>query len=133
MPKKITTLFLLLILAHVIHATEEYFGKLWETYRPAIFICNLISSDPERGFVIINIAFVIISFLFWKFSLQQPGSSTHSLIWIWITLQSINVMGHVIWTISTKSYTPGVISAILIFVLVSLLIRQLTNSAIQNK
>src|SRR5262245_51073614 len=133
MTKRINILFLLLVLAHIIHATEEYFGQLWDSYAPAIFICNLISSNPERGFLIINIVFVIISFSYWKFSLQKANVPSHSLIWFWILLQSANGIGHIAWTISKESYTPGVLSAILILALVWLLIKQLADRAIQQK
>src|SRR5262245_3514395 len=133
MTKRINILFLLLVFAHIIHATEEYFGQLWDNYAPAIFICNLISSNPERGFLIINIAFVIINLSYWKFSLQKANTPSHPLIWFWILLQSANVIGHIAWTITEKSYTPGVLSAILILALVWLLIKELTGRAIKEK
>jgi hypothetical protein len=128
MSKKINILFLLLISAHVIHAIEEYLGHLWDIYPPAIFICNLVSSDPERGFIILNVTFTILSLLFWKFSLQKKRSSSHSLIWLWVVLQFVNVIGHTAWTISKKSYTPGIFSAILIVIIVGLLVIQLTKT-----
>jgi hypothetical protein len=126
MPNKINNLFFLLIIAHCIHATEEYFGKLWDVYRPAIFICNLISSDPKTGFYIINTAFIVVSLLFWKFALQKRSPAAYSFIWLWISLQTVNVLGHLAWTIYSKTYRPGVISSLLISVIVILLIKELS-------
>ena len=127
MPKRINTLFLLLIAAHFIHATEEYFGKLWDVYRPAIYICKQVSSDPRAGFLIINISFIFISLMFWKFVLLKGYSTTPGLIWFWILLQSVNVTGHIVWTIISKSYTPGIISALLILTILTFLIRDIQN------
>ena len=126
MHNRISILFLLLIIAHVLHATEEYFGKLWEIYTPAIFICNLISSNPERGFLLINTVFIILSFTYWFFSLTKKHSSSYSLIWFWIVLQTLNVIGHIAWTINNRSYTPGVVSAFLLLSIVVLLIKRLS-------
>lgn len=124
MPGRINTLFLLLIFAHGIHATEEFFGKLWNVYRPAIFICNLISRNPETGFLAINTAFILISLLFWKLVLSKGYEVIPSLLWIWILLQLLNVTGHFAWTLISQAYTPGVISALLILILVILLISE---------
>ena len=131
MGNRISILFLLLTLAHVLHATEEYFGKLWEIYMPAMFICNLISSNPERGFLLINIIFIIFSLGYWGFSIRKNHSSAYQFIWIWIFLQTINVIGHVAWTIYNRVYTPGVATAFLILLLVILLFKQLSNLSIE--
>ena len=133
MHNRISILFLLLIIAHVLHATEEYFGKLWEIYTPAIFICNLVSSNPERGFLLINTLFIILSFSYWFFSLTKKHPSSYSLIWFWIVLQTLNVIGHIAWTINNKSYTPGVVSAFLLLLMVVPLIRQLSKLNIEPK
>jgi len=125
MRHRISILFLLLIIAHVLHATEEYFGKLWEIYDPAIFVCNLVSSNPENGFFIINIVFLIIALVYWRLLIYKNDSPSYVLVWIWIILQSINVMGHIVWTISRRAYTPGIISAFLILLLVILLTKAL--------
>jgi hypothetical protein len=47
-----------LILTQAVHSTEEYLGRLWETFPPARFITGLISNDLEQGFIILNAAFV---------------------------------------------------------------------------
>ncbi len=132
MNHKISILFLMLVIAHIFHATEEYFGKLWEVYTPAIFVCNLISSNPEKGFFIINIAFIIISLGYWAFSIRSNHSADYSLIWFWIILQTINVIGHVAWTIYEGTYTPGIITAFLILIIVIFLIRALTKISETN-
>jgi hypothetical protein len=121
---RISILFLLLVLAHILHAIEEYFGKLWEIYTPAIFICNLISPDPEKGFFIINSVFIFLSLGYWGFSIRK---GSFSFIWVWIVLQTMNVTGHIVWTLYKGIYTPGIITAFIILVLIILLVRQLLN------
>ncbi len=123
--KRISFLFLLLIIAHVLHATEEYMGKLWEVYTPAIYICNLVASNPRAGFIIINCVFVIIGLVYWGSLQHKNRSSSYSLIWIWIILQTLNIIGHITWTISNADYTPGIFTTFIILFVVILLVKQL--------
>ncbi|HSU27481.1 MAG TPA: HXXEE domain-containing protein [Chitinophagaceae bacterium] len=126
MNKRIRILFLLLIIAHVIHATEEYIGKLWEVYTPAIFICNLVAPNPQTGFIIINSVFVIVSLAYWG-SLRKNTTNSYSSIWLWMILQTLNVTGHIAWTINKRAYTPGIVSTFVILVIVILLVKQLLD------
>jgi hypothetical protein len=41
------------------------------------------------------------------------------ILWFWIILELTNGLGHTIWTVMQKSYTPGIFTAPLLF-LVSL-------------
>ena len=128
MNSRIRMTLLLLILTQSIHAVEEYFGKLWDIYPPAKFICNAISSNPETGFIIINVTFISLSLLYWWAVLKKKSSS--GLIWLWVVLEILNIIGHFSWTIYEKAYTPGVITAIILLLLVVYLIKQLYNNVL---
>jgi hypothetical protein len=122
MHTRISTLFLLLILAQVTHVAEEYIGRLWEVYAPAIFICNLVSRDPHTGFLAINIVFLTISFLYWR-SLTRKEIALPGLIWLWVVLETLNIGGHFAWSISRAAYTPGLVSAIYLLIILVLLVK----------
>ncbi len=127
MNNRISTTFLLLILTQAVHAAEEYFGKLWEVYAPARFICNLISSDPKTGFLIINTVFIFFSLLYWWSLLIRKAAFT-GLIWFWMVLEILNIGGHLGWTLYKKAYTPGVVTAVILLLLVSYLLKQLLHA-----
>nr|MBA3674256.1 hypothetical protein [Chitinophagaceae bacterium] len=65
MNKEIKIAFLALVLMQALHSIEEYIGRLWEIYAPAIFISSLVSKNHEAGFVIINIGLFIFGILVW--------------------------------------------------------------------
>jgi hypothetical protein len=54
-----------LILVQAVHSIEEYFGHLWESFPPARFVTGLVSSNPERGFVVLNVS--LLAFGVWCF------------------------------------------------------------------
>lgn len=51
---RVKVAFSALVLAQFAHSTEEYVGRLWESFLPARFLAGLISSDHEPGFIVIN-------------------------------------------------------------------------------
>ena len=63
--------FSALIVARAAHSIEEYFGHLWESFPPARFLTDLVSSNPESGFVLINIA--LFAFGLW-YVLRSSGA-----------------------------------------------------------
>jgi len=108
--------FLILVILQGFHSIEEYIGKLWESFPPATFLCGLISDDLERGFLIINIGLFIIGMLFWLFIVRKNRSFSLIILWIWIGIELVNGVGHPIWSVMENSYTPGLITAPLLFI-----------------
>jgi hypothetical protein len=123
--KKISNLFLLLVFIQASHSLEEYIGKLWENFPPATFLCGLISDDLHFGFVAINIGLFVFGILCWVFLVKTNHSLAIIVIWFWIILELINGIGHPVWTIIQKDYTPGVVTAPFLFITAILLLRQI--------
>jgi hypothetical protein len=115
-----------LVLTQAIHSVEEYAGRLWESFPPARLIVRLISNDPERGFIILNVAFV--AFGVWAFlvPVRRRWPSAIPIAWFWAVMEVINVCGHTLWTLREGQYTPGVATAPLILALAVYLLSQLT-------
>ena len=127
MNKKIKIAFLLLVLTQAAHSIEEYYGKLWEVYAPAKFITGLVSSDHEKGFVIINIALFIAGMLIWVAAVRNNLSAI-VLVWILTIMEIINSIGHSVWAIMERDYVPGVATAPILFILAIYLLRQITKT-----
>ena len=115
-----------LVLTQAIHSVEEYAGRLWESFPPARFIVSLISNDPERGFVILNVAFV--AFGVWAFlvPVRRRWPSAIPIAWFWAVMEVINGCGHTLWTVRQGHYTPGIATAPVLLVLAIVLLSQLT-------
>jgi Protein of unknown function with HXXEE motif len=119
------TAFLALVVAQAAHSTEEYLGRLYDVFAPARFVSGLISQDRELGFLIFNAALVLFGLwcFFWPVRRNWPVAS--SLAWLWIAIELLNGVGHPLWSLRQRRYTPGLVTAILLLILALYLWRQL--------
>ena len=123
MNRKIKMLFLILVLVQGLHSYEEYLGKLWENFPPATVLCSLVSDNLITGFLIINIGLFVFGILCWVFPIRNEYFYANILIWFWIILESINGIGHPIWTFMQKGYTPGIVTAPFLFIIAIALLK----------
>jgi hypothetical protein len=103
--------FGVLVLAQAAHSVEEYYGRLWESFPPARFLTGAISSDPERGFLIINVSLVAFGIWCFLWPVRRDWPSAVWFAWAWVALQLINGIGHPLWSLRQRSYTPGLATA----------------------
>jgi len=103
--------FLALILAQAAHSTEEYLGRLWESFPPVRFVTGLISPDLERNFVALNL--LLVGFGLWCafWPVRRGWPSAPLFVWIWATVELINGLVHPLWSLRQGGYTPGVATA----------------------
>ena len=130
MNKPIRITFLLIALVQGLHSMEEYAGKLWDVYPPASFVCRLVSTNPENGFIIINISLFIVLMLIWLATFSK-NFSVKPLLWFWTIMETANGIGHTIWSIMQASYTPGMITAPVLLFLALNMIRLLIKPAVK--
>jgi hypothetical protein len=124
---RVQSAFAGLVVAHVAHATEEYAGRLWETFPPARFVTGLISPDRERNFLIVNAVFVAFGLWCLWGPLRRGLKSGLTIAWIWVVLQLTNCTGHLIWSLRQGGYTPGLATVPVLLVLALNLGHRLTQ------
>ena len=100
-----------LIVAQMAHSTEEYVGRLWESFAPARFVSGLVSSDREFGFVVLNCALVAFGVWCLLFPVRKEWPSAGGFIWVWTVVEAINGTVHIGWSVIQGGYTPGVLTA----------------------
>jgi len=117
--------FAALILAQAAHSAEEYVGRLYDVFPPARLVAGLVSNDRERGFIIVNAA--LIAFGAWCVlgPARRGLASAVPLAWFWAVLETINGIGHPLWALSARRYTPGAATAPLLLALALYLAWQL--------
>lgn len=123
MNQKIERTFLILVLVQGLHSAEEYVGEIWEKFPPARFLCGLVSDNLVTGFLVINIGLLVFGLWCWLFPIRNTYSYAPILVWFWIVLELINGIGHPIWTVMQKAYTPGIITAPILLVIAIVLFR----------
>lgn len=119
--------FAALIVVQAVHSVEEYVGHLWESFPPARFLTGLFSSNLERAFVVLNV--ILIAFGVWCFlwPVRRGWPVAVVLGWLWAVVETINGIGHPLWSIREGGYTPGLATAPLLLVLALFLAYQLRH------
>ena len=117
-----------LVLAQAAHSVEEYLGKLWESFPPARAVSGLISQDLERGFLVGNLALVAFGVWCFLWPVRRHWPSAVPLAWGWVTVETINGIGHPVWALSQGGYTPGVATAPFLLILALHLAGQLRRT-----
>ena len=125
---RIQLTFAALIFVQAAHSVEEYVGHLWESFPPARFVTGLVSSNLERGFVILNLSLLAFGAwcFFWPVRRGWPVAVT--LMWLWAVIEIINGIGHPLWSLREGGYTPGLATAPLLLILAVYLAYQLRRA-----
>jgi len=132
MDNKTKITFLILVLFQGLHSTEEYMGKLWEVFAPAKFLTGLFSEDHQTGFLIANIGIFVIGICCWLLLYSKFESVAIKVVWVFIVIEIINGIGHPLWSLYQKNYTPGVFTTPLLLVTALILVYRLDKYKVSN-
>ena len=113
--------FLALIGAQSLHSLEEYIFRLWETFPPAQFLTGLVSADPARGFIVINLSVIALGIWCYWWPVRRHWTSATPIAWFWVALGLVNGVGHPAWSVLQGGYTPGLITSLVLLPLALLL------------
>jgi hypothetical protein len=119
--------FAALVATQAAHSVEEYAGRLWESFPPARFLTSLVSSNLETGFLVINIGLVAFGLWCLLWPVRRGWSSARPLASVWVVIQTINGVGHPLWSLRNGGYTPGVATAPLLLILALWLAAELSR------
>lgn len=108
---RIPVAFGAVVLAQAAHSGEEYGGRLWESFPPARLVSGLVSPDPARGFLIANLALLAAGVWCWLWPIRRGWPVAVPLAWGWVMLETVNGLGHSLWSLRQGGYTPGVATA----------------------
>jgi hypothetical protein len=125
---RIQATYLALISAQALHFIEEYVGRLYLVFPPARFVSGLLSADLRRGFLIANLALLSFGLLCFVGPIRGRWPSATVLLWFWVILETINGLGHPLWSLLQGRYTPGTATAPLLFGIAVYLARQLRQA-----
>jgi hypothetical protein len=124
---RLTVPFAALVAAQAAHSIEEYAGRLWESFPPAAYLTGLVFADRELGFIIINGALVAFGVWCLLWPVRKAWASAATFAWIWVVIETINGIGHPLWSLRQGVYTPGTLTAPILLVLALYLARQLVR------
>ena len=126
---RVTSAFGALVLAQAAHSTEESIWRLWESFPPARFVAGLVSDDPARGFVFLNVCIVVFGAWCYFWPVRRQWRVAGFILWGWIVVETINGITHPVWSVIQRGYTPGVVTALTLSPLALYLARQVLASS----
>ena len=97
------------------------------------WVVGLASSDPERGFIIINCAFVAFGFWCLLWPMRRDWPSAAFFAWLWVVIEGTKGIGHMAWSVLQRAYTPGVVTAPILLVLTLYLASRLQKSTFSKE
>jgi hypothetical protein len=129
MTGQVRATFAVLVLAQAAHSTEEYLGRLWDALLPARVVSLAFSSNPQRGFLIVNA--VIVAFGVWcvLWPVRRDWRAARPLLWGWVVVEVANGVLHPVIALVMRRYVAGVITAPLLLVVALRLAHLLRGSS----
>jgi hypothetical protein len=126
---RVKSAFGALVLAQAVHSTEEYLGRLWESFPPARFVSGLVSNDLESGFLFLNVCIVVFGAWCYFWPVRRQWAIATPILWLWIVIETINGIGHPLWCVLQRGYVAGVITAPILLFLALYLAKQVLASS----
>jgi Protein of unknown function with HXXEE motif len=114
---RVANTFGALVLAQAAHSTEESIGQLWVSFPPARFVSGLVSTNLQHGFIFLNICIVAFGAWCYLWPVRREWRIATPILWFWTVVEMINGVVHPSWSILQGGYTPGVITAPILFML----------------
>ena len=109
--------FLALVAAQGAHSIEEYASGLHEVFAPARFVSSWISSNPDLGFAVLNIAVVAFGVWCYLARVRPSHASAAAWMWPWTLVELGNGGVHSMMVVARGGYFPGAVTAPILFVL----------------
>ena len=112
MNNRIQVAFLLLIVLQTLHSIEEFIFRFYEVFPPMVSVYRNATHLARPAFILANLILVLVGFacLFrWVWPAKR-GAET--VVWVWIGVESFNVIAHCVWAVLIRGYNPGLVTGL---------------------
>jgi hypothetical protein len=122
MKTNIRAMFLLLIILQALHSAEEFIFRFYERFPPMIMLYQNATDLARPAFVIGNTLLVTVGLVCFVVWVRPAQTSARVVVWVWIAIESFNVLIHFGWAILSGGYNPGLVTAVLFVPVLSYLV-----------
>ena len=106
-------MFLLLVILQAIHSLEEFTFRLYERFPPMRLLYQSAPHLAKPAFAISNALLVLIGLVCFYSWVQSGRKGATIVVWIWIIIESLNVVAHIVWAALIGGYNPGLVTGLL--------------------
>jgi len=109
----IPAVFLLLIILQAIHSAEEFIFRFYERFPPMKFLYQNAPYLAKPAFAIFNALLVLMGMVCFYYWVEPARKGARRVVWVWIIIESVNVVAHLVWAVLTGGYNPGLVTGVL--------------------
>jgi hypothetical protein len=113
MNSNIPLTFLLLVILQAIHSVEEFSFRLYERFPPMRFLYRNAPHLAKPAFAISNALLVFIGLVCFYYWVRPARKGAMVVVWVWIIIESLNVVAHLVWAALIGGYNPGLVTGVL--------------------
>ena len=110
---KIRLAFLSLILLQAIHSAEEFIFRFYEKFPPMKLLYQDAPHLAKPAFLISNALLFCAGLMCLYYWVWPARKGARTIIWVWLIIESFNVIAHSVWAVLIRGYNPGLATATL--------------------
>ena len=136
MNSRIRLTFLLLIILQAIHSAEEFIFRFYERFPPMKLVFQDVPHLAKPAFAISNTLLFCIGLVCFYYWVRPVRKGARTIIWVWIIIESFNVIAHFVWAALIQGYNPGLVTVILfvpVLIYLSHLMRRVSSKGIAEQ
>ncbi len=126
--KRIQFAYLAILLIQILHSVEEFATRMFDVFPPALIIDHYSPGLSQAIFVTFNSSLIVVMLIAFFYWVKPRRRGWRLIVAMWVVGEAYNAVGHSLWSIWTRSYTPGLLTALALIPLVVWLIYLLRNS-----
>lgn len=133
---RIPPAFLSLIILQAIHSAEEFIFGFYERFPPMKLLYQDAPLLAKPAFAISNALLFLAGLICFYYWVRPARKGARTVVWVWIVLESVNVIAHFVWAFLIRGYNPGLATAILfmpVLIYLSQLMRRVSSPGVAEQ
>jgi|SRR5215213_3529631 len=136
MNRRIPPAFLSLVILQAIHSAEEFIFGFYEKFPPMRVIYQAAPLLAKPAFATSNALLLLAGLVCFYYWVRPSGRGARAVVWVWVVLESVNVIAHSVWAFLIGGYNPGLATAILfvpVLIYLSHLMKRVSSQGVTEK
>ena len=113
MNSRIPPAFLSLVILQAVHSAEEFLFGFYERFPPMRAVYQDAPHLARPAFAISNALLFFAGLLCFYYWVRPDRRGARAVVRVWVVLESVNVVAHIVWALLIRGYNPGLATAVL--------------------
>lgn len=113
MNSRIPHAFLSLVILQAVHSAEEFVFGFYERFPPMRALYRDAPLLAKPAFAISNALLFLAGLICFYYWVRRGRRGARTVVWVWVVLESVNVVAHSVWALLIGGYNPGLATAVL--------------------